>query len=86
MTNIPEGRQGDEVLITVLSGGVGHLAVQIIGRPGARVVGTASRRNHNLVRALGAEMLIDYMAKDIGQLDESVGIMHINIQSHFGRR
>jgi NADPH2:quinone reductase len=58
--------QKDEVvLITAAAGGVGHLAVQIAASVGAHVVATASRRNHDFVSALGAEMVIDYTSQDV---------------------
>jgi NADPH:quinone reductase-like Zn-dependent oxidoreductase len=38
--------------------------VQIAAAFGARVVATASQRNHDLVHALGAETVIDYTAQD----------------------
>ncbi|WP_199442580.1 NADP-dependent oxidoreductase [Umezawaea beigongshangensis] len=48
--------EGDVVLVHAAAGGVGHLAVQIAGLLGAsRVIGTASERNHDFVRSLGAE-------------------------------
>jgi NADPH2:quinone reductase len=37
------------------SGGVGSIAVQLAVRAGARVIGTASARNHDYLRSLGAE-------------------------------
>lgn len=46
---------GDTVLIHGASGGVGAFAVQIARTLGARVIGTASERNHDRVRALGGE-------------------------------
>ena len=48
--------QGDVVLVHAAAGGVGHLAVQLARQLGAaRVIGTASERNHEFVRSLGAE-------------------------------
>ncbi|MDK1472125.1 NADP-dependent oxidoreductase [Streptomyces sp. 549] len=46
---------GDTVLVHAASGGVGSLAVQIAVARGARVIGTASERNHGFLRDLGAE-------------------------------
>ncbi|MFI7588525.1 NADP-dependent oxidoreductase [Spongisporangium articulatum] len=46
---------GDVVLVHAAAGGVGQLAVQLAVRAGARVIGTASERNHDLLRRLGAE-------------------------------
>ncbi|MGW3933946.1 NADP-dependent oxidoreductase, partial [Streptomyces microflavus] len=48
-------REGDTVLVHAAAGGVGSLAVQIARHSGCRVVGTASARNHEHVRSLGAE-------------------------------
>ncbi|MHC5258163.1 NADP-dependent oxidoreductase [Streptomyces sp. UC4497] len=46
---------GDTVLVHAAAGGVGSFAVQIAVALGARVIGTASARNHDFVRELGAE-------------------------------
>ncbi|NEW42390.1 NADP-dependent oxidoreductase [Nocardia cyriacigeorgica] len=46
---------GDTVLIHAAAGGVGSLGVQIAKARGARVIGTASERNHDFLRELGAE-------------------------------
>ncbi|AXB42776.1 NADP-dependent oxidoreductase [Amycolatopsis albispora] len=46
---------GDTVLVHGASGGVGSLGVQIAVARGARVIGTASERNHEYLRSLGAE-------------------------------
>ncbi|MDH6575076.1 NADP-dependent oxidoreductase [Kitasatospora sp. MAP5-34] len=46
---------GETVLIHAAAGGVGSLAVQIAKALGARVIGTASERNHAFLRELGAE-------------------------------
>ncbi|MER7077996.1 NADPH:quinone reductase [Saccharopolyspora kobensis] len=46
---------GDTALIHAAAGGVGSLGVQIAVARGARVIGTASERNHEFVRQLGAE-------------------------------
>ncbi|MDE3168824.1 MAG: NADP-dependent oxidoreductase [Acidobacteriota bacterium] len=51
---------GQTVLIHGAAGGVGHLAVQFAKAKGARVIGTASRRNHEFLRSLGADEVIDY--------------------------
>jgi NADPH:quinone reductase-like Zn-dependent oxidoreductase len=51
--------QGDTVLVHAAAGGVGSFAVQIAAAQGARVIGTASERNHDFVRSLGGEP-VDY--------------------------
>jgi len=46
----------DTVLVHAAAGGVGHLGVQLARLLGAaRVIGTASERNHDFLRDLGAE-------------------------------
>ncbi|MFH8407482.1 NADP-dependent oxidoreductase [Streptomyces sp. NPDC018019] len=47
--------EGETVLVHAAAGGVGSLAVQIAVARGARVIGTASERNHDFLRSLGAE-------------------------------
>jgi NADPH:quinone reductase-like Zn-dependent oxidoreductase len=46
---------GDRVLVHAAAGGVGHLFTQLAIRRGAEVVGTASERNFDYLRSLGAE-------------------------------
>ncbi|MDT0454304.1 NADP-dependent oxidoreductase [Streptomyces sp. DSM 41527] len=46
---------GETVLVHAAAGGVGSLATQIAVAQGARVIGTASERNHDFLRSLGAE-------------------------------
>jgi len=53
---------GQTVLIHGGAGGVGSIAVQIANSLGARVAATCSAANMDHVRALGAEIAIDYRA------------------------
>ena len=46
---------GETALVHAASGGVGSFAVQIARARGVRVIGTASERNHDYLRSLGAE-------------------------------
>lgn len=50
--------EGDTVLVHGASGGVGLYAVQLARLRGARVIATASERNHDLLRELGAEPVV----------------------------
>jgi len=52
--------RGQKVLIHAGSGGVGTLAIQLARHLGATVATTASAKNHELVRSLGADLAIDY--------------------------
>ncbi|MFD3686769.1 NADP-dependent oxidoreductase [Nocardiopsis sp. NPDC058631] len=49
---------GDTVLVHAAAGGVGAFGVQIAVARGARVIGTASERNHDFLRSLGAEPVV----------------------------
>lgn len=51
---------GQTVLIHGAAGGVGTFAVQFAKTKGARVIATASKKNHDFLRSLGADEVIDY--------------------------
>ena len=55
---------GESVLIHAGAGGVGSFAVQIAKASGAYVFTTCSAKNHDLVRKLGADRIIDYQTED----------------------
>ena len=54
---------GQKVLIHAGSGGVGTFAIQLARHAGATVATTAGARNAELVRSLGADIVIDYQAQ-----------------------
>lgn len=55
---------GQTVLIHAGAGGVGGFAIQLARNAGAHVIATGSRRNHEYIRSLGAEHVVDYTAGD----------------------
>jgi NADPH:quinone reductase-like Zn-dependent oxidoreductase len=71
---------GQTVLIHGGSGGVGSFAIQIAKARGAKVIATASTRNQDLLKQLGADVEVDYtqqkfedVAKDVDVVLDSVG-------------
>jgi NADPH:quinone reductase-like Zn-dependent oxidoreductase len=56
---------GDRVLVQAAAGGVGSFAVQIAKDAGAHVIATASAANHDYLRDLGADEVVDYTAEDV---------------------
>lgn len=53
-------KEGETILIHAGGGGVGSLAIQFAKNVGARVITTASEKNHPYVKSLGADEAIDY--------------------------
>ncbi|MFF1832414.1 NAD(P)-dependent alcohol dehydrogenase [Paenarthrobacter sp. NPDC058040] len=56
--------EGQRVLVTGASGGVGSYAVQLAKAFGAEVTGTCSAGKMDFVRSLGADSVLDYEAED----------------------
>ncbi|WP_215113790.1 zinc-binding dehydrogenase [Exiguobacterium sp. s63] len=54
----------DTILIHAGAGGVGGFAIQLAKYLGKRVITTASARNHDWVKQLGADEAIDYNTED----------------------
>lgn len=63
------------VLVHAAGGGVGHLAVQIARARGAHVIGTASAGEHDELRALGADELVDYRTQDFTDVVSDVDVV-----------
>lgn len=77
---------GQRVLIHAAAGGVGHLAVQIAKARGAYVIGTASAKNHDLVRGLGADELIDYTTTDFATAVSGVDVVLDTVSGDYPAR
>jgi NADPH:quinone reductase-like Zn-dependent oxidoreductase len=66
---------GQRVLIHAAAGGVGHLAVQLAKWKGAHVIGTASAKNHDFLRKLGADQVIDHATVKFETATEPVDLV-----------
>lgn len=66
---------GQRVLIHAAAGGVGHFAVQLAKWKGAHVIGTASARNAEFLRSLGADQIVDYAAQPFEEVVEPVDVV-----------
>ena len=73
-------KAGETVLIHGGSGGVGSHAVQLAKAAGATVIATASDRNQDYLKKLGADVCVDYrsqnfedVAKDVDVVLDTVG-------------
>ncbi len=61
-------RSDETILIQGGAGGVGGFAIALARHLGARVITTASAANHDYVRSLGADEVIDYRGQDFAKL------------------
>jgi len=80
---------GHEVLINGAAGGVGTFAVQIAKYFGADVTAVCSTRNLEMVRAIGADRVVDYTREDFANRSERYDVLLDLIGNHalsaFGR-
>ncbi|MPT48360.1 MAG: NADP-dependent oxidoreductase [Sphingobium sp.] len=61
-------KAGQKILIHAGSGGVGTIAIQLAKHLGATVATTTSAANADLVRGLGADVVIDYRTQDFSAI------------------
>lgn len=80
MFDVAHLSSGQRILIAGASGGVGSMAVQLAKAKGAFVIGTASGRNEQFVRDLGADEFVDYtrqpfeeVVKDMDVVFDTIG-------------
>ena len=64
LVEVAQLKPGQKVFIQAGSGGVGTFAIQLAKHLGATVATTTSTKNVELVRSLGADVVIDYKTQD----------------------
>lgn len=64
LVEVAKLRAGQKVFIQAGSGGVGTIAIQLAKHIGAYVATTASAANTDWLKALGADLVIDYKTQD----------------------
>lgn len=83
LRDMAQVRPGERVLIVGASGGVGRMAVQLAKHLGAHVTGVCGE-DAELVRALGADDIIDYRHEDFTQRAERWDVIFDTTQgNHF---
>lgn len=68
--DLAQVKEGDKVLIHAGAGGVGIAAIQLAKLKGAYVYTTASERNVELLKDLGADEVINYKTEDFSTLKD----------------
>lgn len=72
-------KKGQKVFIQAGSGGVGTFAIQLAKHLGAYVATTTSTKNIDLVKSLGADLIIDYKTEDFEtKLKDYDFVLHSN--------
>jgi NADPH:quinone reductase-like Zn-dependent oxidoreductase len=65
-------KRGETILVQGGAGGVAGFAIGLAKHLGARVITTASAQNHDYVRKLGADEVIDYRTQDFTKLVKDI--------------
>lgn len=68
-------QKGQKVLIHAGAGGVGTYAIQLAKEAGAYVITTASKKNHKLLKKLGADEVIDYHTTNFSDILTNVDLV-----------
>lgn len=65
-------KKGETILIQGGAGGVASFGIQVAKHIGAKVITTASAANHDYVKKLGADQVIDYAKQDFTKVVSNV--------------
>ncbi len=75
LVEIAHLQKGQKVFIQAGSGGVGTLAIQLAKHVGATVATTTSSANIDLVKGLGADIVIDYRKDDFAKVLQNYDVV-----------
>lgn len=82
LVEITKVQKGQKVFIQAGSGGVGTFAIQLAKHLGAFVATTTSSANTELVKRLGADLIIDYKKEDFSTILKDYDlVLHSNRES-----
>ena len=79
-------KEGETVLIHGGSGGVGSHAVQLAKAAGATVIATASERNQEYLKELGADVTVDYRSQQFEDFADNVDVVLDTVGGETQRR
>ena len=71
LRTLADVQRGERVLILGGSGGVGRFAIQVAKRLGAHVTAVGSAASLQLMRRLGADVVIDYRTTEVANLGQT---------------
>lgn len=69
-------KKNQHILIVGASGGIGQMALQIAHSIGAKITAVSSKKNHEFVKSLGADKVIDYKLCDFRKEKIKVDVIY----------
>jgi len=82
----PDNSQGKRVLVHGGSGGIGSFAIQLLKAWGAEVITTCSTGKVEKVKALGADIVIDYQKQDFTKLANNCDVVFDTVGGNYEER
>jgi NADPH:quinone reductase-like Zn-dependent oxidoreductase len=79
-------KKGETILIQGGAGGVASFGIQVAKYIGARVITTASAANHDYLRKLGADQIIDYAKQDFVKVVSGVDAVFDTVGGDVAKR
>lgn len=79
-------KSGETILIQGGAGGVASFGIQVAKHIGARVITTASAANHDYLRKLGADQIIDYNKQDFTKVVSGVDAVFDTVGGDVAKR